>query len=382
MNNLFRVAKFTPVWRRLLYIFSSIIFTYCTVLFLIGYSQYLIQNSITLSALESSLANIIGYGKYNTLMNLVHIYGRLMYLFIFIFYMYLFYRSEKKRQYINDLKNVLRETSYVASGNFDYKWTTYDNNLDDLVENINNIVQYMKDAMEEERHIELTKNELITNVSHDLRTPLTSIVGYLRLIEEDRYKDEVALRHYTGIIYEKALLLEQLINELFEYTRMQDNRLVLKKTPINLTEMLGQVIILHKFNFEENNVICRENISQDHLPVLGDGERLARVFDNIINNAINYGKEGKYVDITAEEVAEHIVVTVTNYGKPIPRIDLPHIFERFYRAEKSRAIHTGGSGLGLAIARSIILHHDGTIDVESNVEKTSFIVKLKQVTCH
>src|SRR5699024_8102595 len=115
-----------------------------------------------------------------------------------------------------------------AEGNFEHQiQTRHKNNLDSLATNINNIVLKLKEAIEEERNIEHTKNELITNVSHDLRTPLTSIVGYLRVIEQDQYRDEVALRHYTGIAYEKALSLEHLINELFEYTRMQDNKFIL-----------------------------------------------------------------------------------------------------------------------------------------------------------
>src|SRR5699024_10477487 len=138
----------------------------------------------------------------------------------------------KNRQYLDNLKNIIKESSHIATGDFNYKWTTYGNDLDQLVDNMNKVVLRLKAVMEEERQLELTKNELITNVSHDLRTPLTSIVGYLRIIEEDKYKDEVALRHYTGIAFEKALNLEQLINELFEYTRMQDRQFVLNKAAI------------------------------------------------------------------------------------------------------------------------------------------------------
>ena len=132
-------------------------------------------------------------------------------------------------------------------------------------------------------------------------------------------------------------------------------------------------------HFNENHIICRERIFEGQAIILGDGERLARVFDNLITNAISYGKEGKYMDITAEEKDDKIIVTITNYGNPISSIDLPYIFERFYRAEKSRSANTGGSGLGLAIAKSIVTYHDGTIEVMSDVEKTSFIVKLKKI---
>lgn len=379
MNKFLHVVRLTSKKRIGLYLFLAIIFTYLTVFILLGFTQYLFLTSVTLSALNESFTNIIGYGKYNLISNYYRVFINLFIFLLFLFYMHLFYRREKNRQYLNSLKNIIKESSYIATGDFNYKWTTYGNDLDQLVENISKIVLRLKAVMEEERHLEHTKTELITNVSHDLRTPLTSIVGYLRIIEEDKYKDEVELRHYTGIAFEKALNLEQLINELFEYTRMQDRQFVLNKTSINIAEVLGQIIIQNELSFAEHDMICRENISEVKSAILGDGERLARVFENLINNAIHYGKAGKYVDVTAKETDKHIIVTVTNYGNPIPQVDLAHVFERFYRAEKSRATHTGGTGLGLAIAKSIVIHHDGTIEVESNFEKTSFIVKLNKI---
>lgn len=379
MSKFVRVARLTPNWRRILYISLAVLCTYVTIIIMSGFIQYFYLNSVTLTALGSSLIDIIGNEKYKTIIQYFYLYSKLFILFIFLIFMYLFYHHEKKRQYMCNLKNIIKESSYIAAGEFQHEWTTYDNDLDELVKNMNNIVQQLKIAMEEERHLEHTKNELITNVSHDLRTPLTSIVGYLRLIEEDKYKDEIALRHYTGIAFQKSLQLEQLINELFEYTRMQDKRYELNKTPINVAEMLGQIIIQNELNFIQNDMICRESISDVDMIVLGDGERLARVFENLIINAIHYGKAGKYVDITAEELGNHIVVAVTNYGNQIPQSDLPYLFERFYRAEKSRAVHTGGSGLGLAIAKSVIEHHEGTIEANSNSERTSFIVRLNKI---
>lgn len=379
MHNFLQVIKLMSRRRIVVFVFLSIIFSYITVLLFTGYFRYHFQSSVTLSALDLQLLEILGYNKYGMLMNFFNIIHQLMFIFFFLLFSYFFYRHEQNRQRIKSLENIIKETVRIAEGDFDYELTTTDQYMEELVKNINNIVSRLKVAIEEERHIEHTKNELITNVSHDLRTPLTSIVGYLRLIEQDQYQDEVALRYYTGIVFEKALNLEKLINELFEYTRMQDHQLKLKMYPINVAEMLGQIIIQSDIHFKENNVICRENISEGKLLINGDGDRLARVFENLILNAIHYGKEGKYVDIFVKEMNDQVVVTVTNYGNTISSIDLPHIFERFYRVEKSRASHTGGAGLGLAIAKSIIIHHGGTIDVESNIEKTSFIVKLTKI---
>lgn len=378
--NFLNYIKSLPRWRIVVLLLLSTLFTSITTYLFSGFVDYLMFNSLTLSSLNFALVDIVGHSRYQIISDFIRNFSKLFILLLFIFYLYLFYRREKKKQYMNDLRQIMKETLSIAEGNFEHRiQTRHKNDLDVLATNVNNIVLKLKEAIEEERNIEHTKNELITNVSHDLRTPLTSIVGYLRLIEQDQYRDEVALRHYTGIAYEKVLSLEHLINELFEYTRMQDNKLILNKIPINIAEILGQIIIQNDLYFSENDMICREQIFVEQPFVLGDGERLARVFNNLIINAIYYGKEGKYVDITVEEKGDKIVVTITNYGSPISNFDLPYIFERFYRAEKSRSTNTGGSGLGLAIAKSIVIHHDGSIEAVSNIEKTSFIVKLQKI---
>lgn len=372
--------KTIPKFRLAVLVSLSALFTAVTIYLFPGFFKFLIFDSYTLSNFYYSLENFIGYKKFQKTLIVIKQFSKVFILLVFVFYLYILYRREMKKQYVKGLEKIIQETSYVAEGNFDHQIQVPNHNdLDSLAVNVNNIVLRLKKAIEEERHVEHTKNELITNVAHDLRTPLTSIVGYLRIIEQDQYRDEVSLRHYTGIAYEKALSLEHLINELFEYTRMQDNKLMINKAPINIAEILGQIVVQNDFRLKENQMIYREHIVVQHPIVFGDGERLARVFDNLITNAIHYGKDSKYLDITAEEQDDQIIVTVTNYGSPIPSVDLPHIFDRFYRSEKSRSTHTGGSGLGLAIAKSIVTYHNGTIEVTSDTEKTSFIVKLKKV---
>lgn len=370
----------TPKWRLIVVFALASLCTAITAFFFSEFIDYLFFYSITLINLQAALADIWGHHRYDTISNSMQFFSKVILYVIFVFYLYLFYGREKRRQYQISLQQVIKDTFHMAEGNFDHQiQTNHHNDLDLLATNINNIMLRLNEAMSEERHIEYTKNELITNVSHDLRTPLTSIVGYLRLIEQDQYRDEVALRHYTGIAYEKSLNLERLINELFEYTRMQDKKFVLKKVPISISEMLGQIISHNQYLFDKNNISCRESISEVQSFVLADGERLARVFENLIGNAILYGQDGKYIDILTEEKENQVLVKIINYGNPIPHIDLPHIFDRFYRAEKSRSTYTGGSGLGLAIAKSIITHHEGTIEVESDIEKTCFIVKLPKI---
>jgi signal transduction histidine kinase len=148
------------------------------------------------------------------------------------------------------------------------------------------------------------------------------------------------------------------------------------KDPINIEEMVNQLAVQYRFQLQEAGMQLRQFTTTENPITIGDGNKLARVFENLIQNAIRYGKEGKYLDIRIIELEETIEIAISNYGQPIPSVDLPHIFDRFYRVEKSRSEYTGGAGLGLAIAKSIIELHDGAIKVESYAGKTTFLVTL------
>lgn len=251
--------------------------------------------------------------------------------------------------------------------------------IEQVAENINNIVKQLKDITVEERKAQQTKTDLITNVSHDLRTPLTSIIGYLNLIEEGKYKDEVELMYYVDIAYHKSLNLNILINDLFELTKMQNRTISFNKVELNLVELIGQLISQFEIQFRQENVNCRIDFSMEKLMVYADPIKLVRAFENLITNAMRYGKDGYYIDVRVFAEGEMSVVQIINYGEPIPVVDLPHIFDRFYRVEKSRNIFQGGSGLGLAITKNIIEAHNGTISAVSNSENTIFEVKIPYI---
>ncbi|HBG5344270.1 TPA: GHKL domain-containing protein [Clostridioides difficile] len=248
--------------------------------------------------------------------------------------------------------------------------------IDELANKINSIVYKLRNITIEERQAQQTKTDLITNVSHDLRTPLTSIMGYLGLIEEGKYKDEVQLMYYVNIAYEKSKSLNILINDLFELTKMQNNTIRLKKININLVELLSQIVSQLGFYFNKEFMVSRVNFNEEKLIINADPDKLVRAFENLITNAIKYGKDGLYVDIVTEKKENMAVVKVINYGEPIPVLDLPNIFDRFYRVEKSRNRNDGGSGLGLAITKNIINLHDGEITASSDTHKTVFEVQL------
>lgn len=281
------------------------------------------------------------------------------------------------------MKNVIRLGKIINSIKSMESLEIYDiysDNKDDYIgrlsKNINNIVSRFKNLREDEKRAQTTKNELITNVSHDLRTPLTSILGYLSLVDEDKYKDEIELRYYINIAYEKAKRLNLLINDLFELTKMNNNYVKLKISDINICELLGQITAQSEYIVKKNNMEIRFKMCKTKMIIEGDGNKLFRVFENLISNSIKYGSEGKYLDVVLEKEENMALIKIINYGEKILSSDLPYIFDRLYRIEKSRNSGIGGSGLGLSISKSIVTLHKGKIRALSDNEKTAFEVRL------
>lgn len=196
------------------------------------------------------------------------------------------------------------------------------------------------------------------------------------MIDKDEYKDEVELRYYISIVYEKSKKLNILINDLFELTKMQNYEIKLNKSNINLIELLGQLtaefdILLKNNNMEQRLFFCKEKLT-----VNVDADKIVRVFENLISNSIKYAKEGHFIDVIVKKDKDFAIVDVINYGNEIPSDELPFIFDRFYKIDKSRNSENEGSGLGLSIAKNIVRLHDGTIEAYSSEEKTIFEVKL------
>lgn len=303
-----------------------------------------------------------------------HLGVYLDYLIIIIATFFVYYLIIRKT--LDSLLTIIDVTNQMAAGDLE-KTIDIDckGDIKTLGDNINIISLLLKNVTIEERKAQQTKTDLITNVSHDLRTPLTSIKGYLGLINDDKYRDEVQLRYYVDIAYEKSKELEILINDLFELTKVQNNSITLDKIEINLVELLNQIIFQFGYQFQSEKIEGRSFFSEDKLIILADPNKLVRAFQNLINNGIKYGS-GDYLDIYTYKEGNYAVVDVVNYGNPIPSVELPYIFDRFYRVEKSRNKNDGGSGLGLAITKSIVTLHKGQISAQSDGDKTVFKVKL------
>ncbi len=335
----------------------------------------IIHGSTTLTMLHYSVMRFLGDPLYYLLMG-----GSFLLLYVFLVYVVwtMFLHRHERIQKEVHLQQLFTDVLSVARGSKD-NITTKERSFMNVADAVNTIVQNAQQAMEDERHMEQTKNELITNVSHDMRTPLTSIIGYLSIIEEDKYRDEVELRRYTQIVFEKALQMDKLIHELFEYTRMQDRNYSIERHDVNLQEMISQLLIHHALLIDSSGMIIREENKTTEALIKGDGEKLARMFDNLLINAIKHGQDGTYIDIRMESDKAAVVLSITNYGEPIPTIDLPYLFDRFYRADKARTHPGTGSGLGLAIVKSIVELHGGTIDVTSSYEGTTFTIHLPRM---
>lgn len=228
------------------------------------------------------------------------------------------------------------------------------------------------------REAEQRKNDLVLYLAHDLKTPLTSIIGYLTLLNAEPDISAESRAKYIGISLEKANRLEQLINEFFEITRFNLQTLTLEPERINLSFMLEQTISEFLPIFREHRLTSHAEI-QPNVELVCDPDKLARVFDNLLRNAVNYSYENSEVSLAMIAESGKVTVEVRNHGKTIPKEKLEKIFEQFFRMDTSRRSDTGGAGLGLAIAREIVTRHGGTISAASENENTTFTVVLPMV---
>ena len=222
---------------------------------------------------------------------------------------------------------------------------------------------------------EQRKNDLVVYLAHDLKTPLTSVIGYLTLLRDEQELSAALRARYTGIALEKAERLEDLINEFFDITRFNLTHLELTKQPTDLTRMLQQVVSEFGPMLAEADLTCALDLPEK-LPCPCDGEKLSRVFDNLLQNAIYYSLPGTTVRIAGRAEGNAAVLTFQNAGKTIPQEKLDRIFEQFFRLDSARATRTGGAGLGLAIAKEIVALHGGTIRAESAESTVTFTVTL------
>ncbi|WP_071392879.1 sensor histidine kinase [Bacillus tuaregi] len=293
--------------------------------------------------------------------------------FILLSFLYFFFLTKPYSTYFKEISNGIHN---LARGDFQHKVQIPSNDeFRAIAQDINLAGEKLQEAIQRGDFSESSKDQLVVNLAHDLRTPLTSVLGYLDLLLKDEDLSKEQTRHFLQIAFTKSQRLEGLIDELFEITRMNYGMLPVEKRSINLTDLLHQLTEEMYPVLEKNHLLVRMNCLPQ-LTIHADGALLARVFENLLTNAIRYGYDGQFVDINGFIEENEVVVQVINYGDSIPPEELPQLFDMFYTGDKARTHREDSTGLGLFIAKNIVEQHDGTITAKSNVIQTSFEVRL------
>ncbi len=321
-----------------------------------GNQEFLFQNGIGLTG--------------NLIFDIIIIIGFSTILFIVYFILV-------SHNMVSYLREIHRGIERIKDGDFDTNIRViHEDELSIMAQSINEMRYTIKELIEKERRIEKAKNDLITNVAHDLRTPLTSIIGYLELLRKEEEIPADTRRKYLRVVYDKAKRLQNLVVDLFDYTRYAKDGVTLQKDTLELNRFLEQLVEEFYPSFQDAKLECNMSLSNEDILLWADGELLARAFGNLISNAIKYGADGKLIIIEIKVIEQWAVVSITNFGQIIPKQDLNKIFEKFYRVESSRSVSTGGTGLGLAITKNIISLHHGKITVKSDENGTVFEVSM------
>ncbi|NFA42544.1 HAMP domain-containing histidine kinase [Clostridium botulinum] len=247
--------------------------------------------------------------------------------------------------------------------------------LSELCQSINDMSLELRKKIDNEKIIEKNKNELITSVSHDLRTPLTSIIGYVDLLKKNEFNDKEKFDNYIEVIDERTKSLNRLINELFEYTKLTSHDIKLNYSRLEIVSLIEQMVGEYTPIFNKENLEVIKDITDKDIFINADIEKIVRVLENLLTNAIKYSVKNSKVLIKLFEENDYVVVSVSNKAKDITEDDLKNIFERFYKVDKSRK-EQDSTGLGLSIVKRIVELHNGEIDVNLNEDIIEFKISL------
>ena len=282
---------------------------------------------------------------------------------------------------INQMKlaHILDYLKYIAQGHYEIRIPQTDlGEMDEVVSSINHLVDSTVRAIEEERKIEKSKDELITNIGHDIRTPLTSVIGYLGLIENQQYHSQEELARYAHVAYRKAQQMQSLVQDLFTYTATRQTTTEISPVQVQVLRFMEQLVADFELSAREKTIELRLDIRPKNLVASFDVDKMARVFHNLLSNALKYGIGAHYIELLAYQEEDYIYFKVKNDGQPLDQSELEDIFQRSYRADQSRSANQPGTGLGLAIVRNIVELHHGRVYAELEGKETIFTIEIPQ----
>lgn len=331
---------------------------------------------------NSTMENLI-FGIKNVFWNnfnftIVYSWRNIFIIILLLFDVIITYWRIKRRYKQFQLQHIISELHYIANGHYDHLiHFEIGGDLGKVINSINGLVISIREAIQEERRIKQSKDELITNVSHDIRTPLTSIIGYLQLINNRQFSTEDEAIHFASIAYAKSKQLKTMVDQLFEYSTMQQQAAdILSYSKFDLNQLLEQLSVDFYLQTEEKGIQLTLDVHPIPFEIEADSEKIVRIFSNLISNALKYGQTATEIQINAHQQDGMAIITVKNNGVPIPKESIDKLFHRFYRGDPSRNQKIEGTGLGLSIVESIVTAHGGKIHAESDNHWTSFIMQI------
>jgi signal transduction histidine kinase len=317
-----------------------------------------------------SRGNSISVSEYNIITLIAFIIG------IVIFLAVVLSLAGKKIKYIKYIKYISEQVKVITHKELGSTLQVIGNDeLAELCMNINSMSIQLKEKFEHEREIENTKTELITNVSHDLRTPLTAIIGYLDILKNEKYKGEEEKEYLTST-YNLSIKLKKLIDELFEYTKLSSSDIHLDFVEADLGSILIQMLGEYAPMLESKGLKVITYMPDKKLPVKIDIEKMVRVIDNVLSNAERYSIKPSDIIVKADNSEDNVIISISNKGKHIEQERLNKMFEKFYRVDSSRSSRIEGSGLGLAISKKIVELHSGEIWAECDGDIIIISIRL------
>jgi signal transduction histidine kinase len=313
------------------------------------------------------------FGFEDTLMMYAMIWGVLICSMILLICTIL--SAKLSRAVLEPLKELRTAAENIAEGNLSFEvLACEDREINDLCTSFDQIRQRLKINAEQEKKIEHERNMLIANLSHDMRTPITTIKGYLEGINDGVADSPEKTQKYLDTIYSKALILERLVDNMTQYSELELGRMQYAFEFMDLTEYLKDLEENYKQAMEDGGLRFESKLLDMPLTVVADRDKLKRVFDNLLSNAIKYNREGGMITVTTETDTKGVLLSISDTGMGIKESDISKVFDGFYRGDAARS-NIKGNGLGLAISKQIIESHRGKIWIKSeeNVGTQVFI---------